>query len=826
MTSFQLQDFVEPLPLCASQANLATAIAMAKVGNPVYLGLVDEQQQLLGLVPTTLIWQRLGQSQEDIECGVGTLLADYLEPVVPFPLETSLAVIEQRLQTPLPAHWVVVNATGQCLGLLNNQRLLQWFVTHRFPPTLGQSWSLQGQYFLAQLLENLPLPLMMQSSQGQAIARNQLWLEQVAKIPDPQQLQSEAAQILIRQQGQTRAVRSSTIALDETLAPWGQTVLETSCHLDPVTQSCVCTCPGKPAQVVQFTAIALGKLVISRDLQPLEDPSRFQLAPLVPSISQLPATPEDLEIWLILLQDLTEQRQIQRELAVKTASLTQLSRLKTTFLTAITHELKTPLTAVLGLSDLMQRQVFGQLSQRQADYAYLIYQSSRQLMHIVNSIVDLTRAETGQVELSVEPVAIASLCEKAIQQARELQIPWQPSSATKTDQPQSHCRLEIDPGVDSVVADPQRLCQMLVHLLSNALKFTRAEEQVGLQVALWDRWVALRVWDSGSGIPAEQQPLIFQKVPHLENSMASHYEGVGLGLALTKNLARLHGGEITFRSMEGQGSEFTILLPHCSSPRKTSAPNRLILVAACKPGLIDTLINHLEALGYQGAIARSGSETLEKIQRLQPAALLLSPILATSSGWEVLMSLKGNPDLQQLPVIMVAPVAEQTQAKQRQADDFLALPLDPRALEYCLTQVQLSHLQSPLTVLHIVNAITPGPWGTTPETETNLNHRLQHHHRVLEADDLEQGELLARIWRLDLVLLSDQPLEPSRYLEALGQHPTLASLPIVLLDSTLATVADQFPELSLFSGFVPPTPSIPPAVTAILRTLQDAISPS
>jgi signal transduction histidine kinase len=122
-----------------------------------------------------------------------------------------------------------------------------------------------------------------------------------------------------------------------------------------------------------------------------------------------------------------------------------------------------------------------------------------------------------------------------------------------------------------IVADELRLRQMLMHLLSNALKFTDAGGEIGLTVNRWDGWIAFTVWDTGIGIPPEKQHLIFQKFQQLEQPLTRRFEGTGLGLVLTQGLARLHGGDVSFISKPDEGSQFTLLLPPCPVQGKGGA---------------------------------------------------------------------------------------------------------------------------------------------------------------------------------------------------------------------------------------------------------------
>ncbi|MEW6494705.1 MAG: ATP-binding protein [Cyanobacteriota bacterium] len=553
-----------------------------------------------------------------------------------------------------------------------------------------------------------------------------------------------------------------------------------------------------------------------------------------------------------MAQDTTEQQQVAQELAAKNADLIHLNRLKDEFLACISHELKTPLTAVLGLSTLLKDQALGALNERQARYARLIYQSGRQLMTLVNDILDLTRMETGQLELTLEPVQIQSVCDRAYAQARQV---YQEKEHTEEPSPETQFTLEIEPGLEMFVADELRLRQMLVHLLSNALKFTEPGGDMGLRINRWDGWIAFTIWDTGIGIPSEKQHLIFQKFQQLEQPLTRRYEGTGLGLVLTQRLARLHGGDVSFISKADEGSQFTLLLPPCPPQGRgrtgeifeyqiqnpqleeyQAKRNRLVLLVETVPRYLESLTEQLNNLGYRVVIARSGTEAIEKARGLQPRAILLNPLLPQLSGWDVLTLLKSDVQTCHIPVLITATQAEKQQAYHNKADGFLSIPVQKQALLQSLTCLGVQECpkkKSGLTILHL------SPVERCPHTYDHLQANsdssnlsaelteilsLQHselNYRVLEADDLEQAELLARVWHPDVVLLDATQITDSfAYLKEFSQHPDLIALPLITLDHQTTEAANQIPDLSVYPCLASDHSS---RMTALLQVIQVAV---
>ena len=730
---------------------------------------------------------------------------------------------------------------------------------------------------LLRLLERLPLPLMLQTSGGQVLSQNQYWRQQIGELQNPHGVRQEAGELLeaiapsesptsetniqyYPEVGQRQPLPEISSSQGFSASQWANLIsgttshlgISTFCRLGTNVNTCICVCPMKNGQerVWQFVKIPLGAIANepSQDWAESSSPT-----PLFPSLAAKPrfhlgalgltaeqswevdkavklGSAQGEDLWLVLAQDTTEQQQVAKELAAKNADLIQLNRLKDEFLACISHELKTPLTAVLGLSNLLKEQQLGALNEHQLRYAQLIYQSGRHLILIVNNILDLTRIETGQLELVPEYVKLETVCARAYEQAKQL-LSMEGGSTLQRQQlepePELQFTLEIQPGLESIVADELRLRQMLANLLSNALKFTEPEGSIGLKVESWEGWIAFTVWDTGIGIAADKQHLIFQKFQQLENPLTRRFEGTGLGLVLTQRLARLHGGDITFTSVEGQGSQFTILLPP-SPPQPEWFPyqqpaipavdgagtDRLVVIVESVPQLLQHLGDQLTDLGYRLAIARSGTEALEKVRRLQPAVVFLNPLLPSLSGWDVLTLLKSDHETCHTPVIVTATHADRNQAYANGADGFLSLPIQSKALQHNLdtlivqpTGSKGQELTSTPTVLYLNIGCDPPSRSTESSTDfASLElHRLFYPHpcRILEVDDLNQADLLARVWKPDVMLLSGSMSDPVTYLEQLKQYPFLGSLPLVTLTPEITRAANQVPGLSVFPCLAP-----------------------
>jgi signal transduction histidine kinase/DNA-binding NarL/FixJ family response regulator len=891
MLQYPLSDFLATVNSCSETNTLAVVLEMFEQEQCDRLVVVNYQHCPIGVLYSAKLTQKFLAARGDeqflnLQQPLSNLGQEIIEPIQILPATHR---VEQLIwfwryqQQPKPHHleWAVVDAEGKFLGLLNHVRLLtllaQEPVSDRdvetqyltFPesstpepdtssigdaslrrsPRLNQLPSPEYQP-LVKLLAQLPWPLMLQTSTGQILSQNPAWWQQLGALKDPEGVRRQVEAILAATRikkpeypsqkpvtafAYGRGENESYETLPTTgllpVSSYQPEPLEyaksssSRCFLDSQMGTCTCVVEIQSGQerIWQFAKIPL-------DSPDLKFPN-----------SNTAATLNSDDLWLVLATDVTEQQQLCKELAAKNADLVQLNRLKDEFLACISHELKTPLTAVLGLSRLLVDQQLGKLNERQARYAGLIHQSGRHLMSVVNDILDLTRMETGQMELTWTPVSIQSVCDRALSEAKAVHN--QTSKTTLNNQPATRhpsspeFTLTIAPGLEQIVADELRLRQMLVHLLSNAFKFTEISGEIGLKVNHWEGWIAFTVWDTGIGIPEHQQHLIFQKFQQLENPLTRQFEGTGLGLVLTRALARLHGGDVSFLSREGKGSQFTLLLPPSPPPTgftesdsetaqlsdiKTANAlhlvstggqhhpqnsQRLVLVVEAVARYIEDVTDQLKGLGYRVVIARSGTEAVEKARRLQPKAIFLNPLLPLLSGWDVLTLLKSDIATRHIPVVVTATGAEKEQAFANRADGFLNLPVEQQSLVPLLEKLCAKSVvqqqgvdnsattppHKPLRILRLVD---------TELASINPHPSLQEH-RVIEVDDLDQAELLTRVWQFDVVLLDVESSLAQNYLQQLTQYPRLAALPLVTCDVVTTLKASQIPGLSVFPCLTP-----------------------
>src|SRR5574341_1553569 len=245
-----------------------------------------------------------------------------------------------------------------------------------------------------------------------------------------------------------------------------------------------------------------------------------------------------------------EEARLFRELEDKSLQLEVANRHKSEFLAHMSHELRSPLNAIIGFSEVLLERMFGELNAKQAEYVDDVLTSGRHLLSLINDILDLSKVEAGRMELELARFSISDALQNVLTLVRERAM--------------NHgidVQLAVAPGVGDLVADERKIKQIVLNLLSNAVKFTSEGGHVTLAARPVPGGTEIAVSDTGIGIAPEDQEVIFEEFRQVGRDAARRSEGTGLGLALVRKLATLHGGAVRVASELGRGSTFTVTLP-------------------------------------------------------------------------------------------------------------------------------------------------------------------------------------------------------------------------------------------------------------------------
>ncbi len=382
------------------------------------------------------------------------------------------------------------------------------------------------------------------------------------------------------------------------------------------------------------------------------------------------------------------------------------NRTKDEFLANMSHELRTPLNGILGMSEMLLEQRRDPLSPRQQNSLKVIESSGQHLLELITDILDLSKIEAGKFDVYPQPVNVEDLCRSSLVFVK--------SQAMKKF---IDINYEEDKTISNIYVDPRRIKQILVNLLTNAIKFTPDHGQVTLQVhADVDQDVVqFSVIDTGIGIKPEDLQQLFKPFTQINSSLNRQQEGTGLGLALIQKLTDLHGGSVQVESQAGAGSSFTINLPwgrHIMEEMegiKTSdaeaAKNqdmkrskqsvepqerRTVLLAEDNLSNVLTVGEYMEDHGYEVLVAHDGQEAVDMAEKNDPDIILMDIQMPVMDGLEAIRRLRANPRFATTPIIALTALAmpgDRERCLQAGATEYLSKPVSLKGLVKTISEL-------------------------------------------------------------------------------------------------------------------------------------------
>ena len=361
---------------------------------------------------------------------------------------------------------------------------------------------------------------------------------------------------------------------------------------------------------------------------------------------------------VIALRDVTSEREI--------------ADMKNEFVSTVSHELRTPLTSIKGYVDLILDGSAGDINEMQREFLGIVKENSARLVELINEMLDISRIESGRVHLRVEPMSVAESVEGAVETFRAV--------LTQTGRTVD---VHVPGHLPVVVADRARVGQVLINLLSNALKYSPNGGDIEVSASHHGDFVEVSVSDHGLGIGKEDLKRLFTKFYRVDSAMTREIGGTGLGLSICKNIIELLGGEITVKSKLGSGSTFAFTLPVAAvdivrtpSLKGPDEVDGTVLVVDRDPYVADLIETYLAKRGYSVVKAHTADEAMATALRIKPGAITLDVILEGTDGFDLLHRRKEEPATSKIPVVVLSIVCDEGRSCRLGAANYLEKPID------------------------------------------------------------------------------------------------------------------------------------------------------
>jgi CheY-like chemotaxis protein/CHASE3 domain sensor protein len=416
----------------------------------------------------------------------------------------------------------------------------------------------------------------------------------------------------------------------------------------------------------------------------------------------------ELEEKASLLEEKNQAiEEARHSITIKAEELETTGKYKSEFLANMSHELRTPLNSILVLARILKDNKPANLSEDQIKYASVIFNAGNDLLTLINDILDLSKIESGKLDMQNEDTRISDI----LGDMQSLFTEFASNKGIKY----TTSAVNVP---TSIYTDKVRVEQVIKNLLSNAFKFTPEGGSISIAATPGPRenTVSFTIKDTGIGIPPEKQKIIFEAFQQADGSTSRKYGGTGLGLSISRELAALLGGNITLKSEQGVGSEFTLTLPFqakhvveehvqtvddfnpaasflANNVKKTSSPDRdpLVVIVEDDKNFANILQDYSRDHGYDSVMVHEGTNAVEIIKEKQPDAVILDIMLPGKDGWQILKELKQDPETMHIPVhLMSAGEAAANRVRKEGAISFLKKPVNTETLDKLFGDIMIN----------------------------------------------------------------------------------------------------------------------------------------
>ncbi len=504
---------------------------------------------------------------------------------------------------------------------------------------------------------------------------------------------------------------------------------------------------------------------------------------------------EDLKMLSIIANELSigiSRKRLMDEVTVKNIELEN-EKKKTDdandtlkrFLATFSHELRAPLNAIVGFSEILTSDLRALPPEKVQDFMKNINASGKHLQGLINDILDLSKIEAGKMELHVEAYPVSYFTE-SLQRVMQAAV----------QQKNVNLVFDVAPDIDQLVVDQTRFKQILVNLVSNAIKYSHPRGKVAVSVRRFINEIEIVVADEGVGIKPEDLLKLFTAFQQGKNAKGAK-EGTGLGLVITKRLVELHGGQIWVDSEWGKGTSFRFRIPMVVAGEVVESADQLLRIVSEHPHTLSNgekplvliiednvqasqLIQmYLQEAGYRTEIARDGSEGLEKAKRLKPNIITLDMIMPIKDGWQVLKELKRHPICKDIPIIIISITDEKKLGFSMGAVDYFVKPVNKEDLINAIQKIPLPLIR---TKQHPKVLIIDDDRTAAELIQVILE---AEGYEVIKTVNGKEGVRLAATEAPDLIILDLIMPEISGFNVAyqLKQHKQTRNTPIIILTS-------------------------------------------